>query len=82
MGVRTFMEGAPAGRCAQDLHAAVEQRVPDLDDGGRRIAGHVDPRRPAAQRGRRTARAKHQLADLAGTGQDGAQDVGFGGEPG
>jgi len=35
---------APAGRCFQDLYAVVEQRIPDIGDGGRGIAGHVDPR--------------------------------------
>ena len=44
----------PAG-AARSLHAVVEQRIPDIGDGGRGIAGHVDPGRPGAQRGRRAA---------------------------
>jgi hypothetical protein len=73
---------APAGRRLQDLHPTVEERVTDLGHGGRRVAGHVDPGGPAAQRGRDPVRAKHQLTHLAGAGQDGDQDVDAGREPG
>jgi hypothetical protein len=73
---------APAHRRLQNLHSAAEEHAADVGHGGRRVAGHVDPRGPVAQRGRDITRAEHQLTHLARAGQDGDQDVDAGREPG